>query len=175
MARSTKNRRVTTGDSGAQREEMTNAPAVESENARTALIGPFKQHLVTANQAGVVLNNGLSTGDLPFVVAPRAGQIVGTMWGLSTAGTHTSGKVQATINGTVAGDLVPFDGGGTTGTPDQSNLITAPITFNEGDKIGFKITTDANWLPVTADISVSAIVRYSADGVPRTAISANAP
>jgi len=157
MARVTSNRLVTDLNNGLKRSDKFNGPALESENARFDSVGPFSQHSVAASQTGVALPNGLGTGALTFVTAHRAGEIVSIAWGLSTAGTHTAGAVQATVGGTATGDSVVFDGGGTAAVVDQ----TTPISFNEGDKLGIKITTDGNFTP-TPDIAAWLNVRWAA-------------
>jgi hypothetical protein len=148
-------------DNGAIRQTSTNAAYPESDQNRIAEVGPFCQHLVTASQAAVALTHGLGTGALSFVTAPRAGKVIGIKWGLSTAGTHTAGSLKATVNGTAAGDAVAFDGGGTAAAVDESVAGVAALPFNKGDKLGIKVTTDANWLPVTADLEAELIVQYN--------------
>lgn len=143
-------------DNGAIRTTSTNAPYAESDQNRTELLGPFSQHAVAASQAGVALPAGIGTGALTFIPAPKAGKIIGISWGLSTAATHTAGSVKATVGGTAEGDAVNIDGGGT----DAETAETTPQTFNAGDKLGVKITTDANWTP-TPDLAVYLVVQYN--------------
>jgi hypothetical protein len=143
-------------DNGAIRQTPSNAPYPESDQNRQAQIGPFTQHAVAASQAAVALPNGLGTGALTFVTAPKAGKIVGVDWGLSAAATHTAGTVQATVNGTAVGDAVHIDGGGTAAAVAES----ASQSFNAGDKLGVKITTDGNWTP-TPDLAVNLLVQYN--------------
>ncbi len=157
MSRQTHNRVVEELSGTVKRSTQIKAPALETENARLDVPVTFKQHSVAASQSAVALPVGLGTGDLTFWVAPRAGTIVSTSWGLSTAGTHTAGHVQFTVGGTAKGDSVAIDGGGTAAVVDQAT----PIPFNEGDKIGCNITTDGSWTP-TPDLAVSPVIRWAA-------------
>lgn len=156
--RITQNRMVEDLGNGKKRVTLFNEPAHETENARFDSPFTFKQHNVTASQSAVALSTGLSTGELTFYVAPRAGELVGCSWGLSAASTHTLGTVQFTVNGTAVGSVFNIDTGATAAVVDQATAIS----FNEGDKIGCKVTTDASWLPVTDDLAVTALVRWVA-------------
>lgn len=158
MARVTNNRQVESIDGNIKREGNTNAPAFESENARYAQVGPFVQINVAAGQSGVALAMDPDTDILTFVPAGRAGTVVGIAWGLSAASTHTAGSLKCTVGGTASGTAVAIDGGGTAGVGDE----TTPVSFAEGDKLGIKITTDANWLPVTTDLQAWLLIRWAA-------------
>lgn len=161
--RSTKSRLVETLDSGLKRESTTNGPATESENARYAQIGDFRQANVAAAQAGVALKfNDVDSDAATKFIAGRAGTITGIAWGLSAASTHTAGSVKAAIGPAgaalvAAGNAVQIDGGGTSGVVD----LATPQAFKEGDALGALVTTDANWLPVTTDLTVWLLIRWA--------------
>lgn len=117
----------------------------------------FMQDNVAASQAAVAL---ALAGALPVEIEmPWAGSVVGVSV-LSndsrTAGTLT---VDATINGAVTGLQAVLDGT----NPDHHSASQAidADAFVVGDRIGVKITTDAGWLPVTADIVVVVYVSFN--------------
>jgi hypothetical protein len=70
-----------------------------------------------------------------------------------TAGTLT---VEVTINGTGTGLTAVLDGSNT-----QTSMATQAKdtdAFGAGSRIGVKLTTDASWAPVTADITVEVLL-----------------
>jgi hypothetical protein len=158
MARVTQNRQVENLDGNFKREGNTTAPAFETENARHDQLGIFHQANIAINQSGVALKlNGLDSDAAASFIAPRAGTIVGMAWALTAASTHTAGAIQPTVGGTAVGTSVAIDGGGTSAVVDMT-----PVSFVEGALIGVALTTDANWLPTTTDLTCWVIVRWTA-------------
>lgn len=117
----------------------------------------FMQDNVAASQAAVAL--ALAGASPVEVEMPWAGSIVGISV-LSnesrTAGTLT---VDVTVNGTEKSFQAVLDAT----NPDHhsaSQALDADV-FAADDRLGVKITTDAGWLPVTADIVVVVYVSFN--------------
>lgn len=173
MARTTFNRRVTTLDSGKQISDPTNAPAVESENARYDQLGPFRRANVAASLAAVQLTAGGVDADAPVgILAGRAGEIVGVAYGFSaavSAGGATAAQPQASVNAVAKGNLFSVaSGGAQSGVLDETagDVSSGPskgaITFAEGDRLGCQLTTSGTFAPTTADLDVYLLVRWAA-------------
>lgn len=119
------------------------------------LIGPFVQDNVAANQTDVVLKLSATAGVYSEIPMVRAGSITGVVINISdvadvrTAGTIT---VEPTINGTKCGLQGVIDGTHT--RTDDGTQAAATDAFVALDRIGVKLTTDAGWLPTTADVLV---------------------
>lgn len=113
------------------------------------------QDNVVANQAAVVLNmdGNASRAEVPSV---KAGSIIGIAVYSNEARTAGTLTVDATIDGSVTGLQAVLDVTNTqTHTATQARAADA---FTAGQRIGIKITTDAGWLPVTADITAVVLV-----------------
>lgn len=101
--------------------------------------------------AGPTQMSRFSNGaDVDEVFLPRAGSITG-VWVHSdearTAGTLT---VEVYKNGVATGLTAVLDGTNT--TFDSTTQAKDLDTFVAGDQLDLRFTTDAGWLPVTADI-----------------------
>ncbi len=173
MARQTFNRRVTTLDSGKQVTDPTNAPAVESENARFDQIGPLRKANLAINLAAVALTAGGVDADAPVnIVAGRAGEIVGIAYGFSAAiaaGGAPAAPLPATVNGPAKGDLFSIASGGAqaavlneTAGDVTSGPSKGAITFQEGDLLSVAITTNGTFAPTTDDVQAYLLVRWAA-------------
>lgn len=111
---------------------------------------PFYQDNVAAAQTDVALLGPPSTRGY---VAPEDGSIITLAVRTNdprTAGTLT---VEPRVNGTKIGFAVALNATDTTFKYDRQDQ--GLDTFVAGDLIDMVITTDAGWLPVTADIDVS--------------------
>lgn len=154
---STTNRLVTNNDNGTKRETLTNGPASETEWARNQQLGPLRKANVGANASAVALTlGGVDTDAGSAIVAPQDGQIVALQWAWTAAPTHTAATFQATLGGTAGGDVVTIDQAQT-----GAVVMKTPIAFVAGNSLGAKVTTDANFLPVTDDLSVWLTVRWN--------------
>ncbi len=90
------------------------------------------------------------------ITLPRGGSIIGVS--IASNATRTAGTltVVATVNGTAAGLQAILNA-----TNPQHHFATQAgglNTFVAGDRLGVVITTDAAWLPTTADIVVCILV-----------------
>jgi hypothetical protein len=120
----------------------------------------FYQDNVAASQSAVALTVvGPATGiDIEM---PWAGSIVGISAQVVLAEARTAGTltVDATVNGVASGLQAVLNGSNT-----QHHAATQAIdvdTFSAGDRIGVDITTDAGWLPVSADLLVIVYVSFN--------------
>lgn len=115
----------------------------------------FMQSDVAAAQAAVALDVLGLAGNTEYVL-PYAGSVVGISIASNDARTAGTLTVDATIDGAVTGLQAILDAANTQykATTQARELDT----FAAGQRIGVKITTDAGWLPVTADIVVTVIV-----------------
>lgn len=182
MARQTQTRMVQTKDNGGHKTDPTNAPAIETENARLEMLGPFRHANCAINLAAVQMGFGGATGvetDVPTgLVAPRAGVIVGVSYAFDaavSAGGATAAQVQASVApggvaGTVTaqGNKFPIaSGGAQSAVLDESTGAIAKgidkgmIAFAEGDYLGVQLSTSGTFAPTTADLDVFLLVRWA--------------
>lgn len=141
---------------GTNRERSFNAPAIETLNARLAQLGGFLQVDVAAAQTDAVLTRFSDGAPAPdAIVAGRGGRIVGIAARSNadlTAGT-------ATFEPTIAGVKVA-------GSAVLSDLVQAvaskfdPVAFAQGALLGIMLTTDAGFLPVTADVDADLLIEW---------------
>lgn len=114
----------------------------------------FAQDNAAASQAAVLLpiqGDVILEARLPF-----AGSIIGMSVFSNAARTAGTLTVEAFVDGAGTGFTAVLDATNTT-----INSVTQAKdldTFIVGDSIQIKITTDAGWLPVTADIRVALVV-----------------
>jgi hypothetical protein len=157
---------VQTSAGPASRETPTNAPAVETVNARLEQLGVFRQDNPPAAQANTAQTlNGVDAVAPAGVVAGRAGTIVGIVARSNadlTAGTATfrpskGGVVQGTgvaADSAILSDLV------------QQKVTEFPaasvIPFVAGDILGIMLATSAAYAPVTADQQSWLLIRWAA-------------
>jgi len=149
-------RRVIDQGGGKVRVEKCNEPALETANARIGQLGQFRVDALAASQSGVAEKyQGIDTNAPTSVVAGRPGKIMGLIWQLSTAVTAGTCTAQATVGGTASGDAADL----TTAT-SGIKLLSVPISFNAGDKLGVKHTTNSGFTP-TPNVQIDLLVRWS--------------
>lgn len=163
MARATTNRQTEQLSQGVHRERPTGAMAIESANARVRQTETLRKANVAASSAAVVLTiGGVDSDANNGIIMPRAGVILGITWLWSTVPTAGTASLQVTkaagggsAAGTGVGDTPSVLA--VSGIADQS----AEVAFAEGDKIGLAITTNAGFLPITADIAAQIVIRWN--------------
>lgn len=114
------------------------------------VLGPFAQRNVPASQAAVDIGF-LADADFKQAVAFRAASIIGIA--IRSTEARTAGTLTAEV----------FKGGVATGltavldaTNTQTKVTTQAVALDTvvaGDLLTVRITTDAAWLPVTADVA----------------------
>lgn len=117
----------------------------------------FTQDDVADSQSAVAL---LVAGSTPTEIEmPWAGSIVGISILSNDSRTAGSCIVDATINGVATGLQAILNAS----NADHHSAVQAIAVdaFSAGDRIGVDITTDAGWLPVTADIVVVVYVSFN--------------
>jgi hypothetical protein len=166
MARKTNNKRVSTTDKGAHRVDNTNAPAVESENARYGQLGPFRHAATAASLTAVAMTVGATAaGSATSIVAGRNGAIVGITYASDaaiTAGGASAlapqvavGPAGAALAAQGTAYAIP-SGGAQSGVLNQAGgassafgLDPGAVPFNEGDLLGVLLTANVDiWLTV---------------------------
>jgi hypothetical protein len=116
---------------------------------RQSLEGWYQDNVV-ASQTDVALSRA-AAGAFPTVwVAPRAGSILGVTVLSNDARAAGTLTVQVWKNGVATGLTAVLDGVNTTFKATVQAAGTD--TFTAGDHLDVRITTDAGWLPITADI-----------------------
>ncbi|MBU2685635.1 MAG: hypothetical protein KKF27_20530 [Gammaproteobacteria bacterium] len=121
----------------------------------------FYDEDVAANQSAAAwgLQAGANVGGgIQGVIMPYAGSVVGISVLSNDTDTSDTFTADATIDGSVTGlqaGLLTADLGTSYTTQAQGE-----DTFTAGQAIGAKITTDANWLPTTADVVVTVFVKF---------------
>ena len=115
----------------------------------------FMQINAAANQSAVALDVLGLAGNTEYTMELE-GSIIGISIASNDARTAGTLTVDATVNGTATGLQAVLDGTNT--TYHYATQIPETDTFSAGDRLGVKITTDASWAPVTADIVVTVIV-----------------
>jgi hypothetical protein len=118
---------------------------------RQAIDGWYRDD-AAASLTAVVMSRLAGTGDNAFI-PPRAGSITGICVQSNAARTAGTLTVEVYKGGSATGLTAVLDGTNTTfkATTQAKDLDT----FVAGDKLDIRITTDAGWLPVTADIRAS--------------------
>jgi hypothetical protein len=111
---------------------------------------PFYQDDTAANQADVELLQG---GSQRGFIAAEDGSIITLAVRTNDPRTGGSLVVRPTVNGVAAGAILTLDVANTTFNYYRQDQ--GVDTFVAGDRISCTVTTDAGWLPVTADIDVS--------------------
>lgn len=127
----------------------------------------FGQTDLAASQSNVQLVTAIGeTGQATAGhTAPWDGEVVGVSWALTTAATAGILTVGATVNGTEDADTtltVPADSATVRG---YTRVPRGKAPFVAGQEIGAEITTDANFLPITADLSVTVWCLMQLEGV----------
>lgn len=118
----------------------------------------FYQDNVAASQSAVALPTS-GPAAVNEIEMPWAGSIVGISVLTNDSWTAGTFAADATINGTVTGLQGVLD---TTNSDHHSATQAKDVdSFNAGDRIGVKLTTDGSWLPETADIIVVVYVSFN--------------
>lgn len=120
----------------------------------------FYQDNVVASQTAVTIPIAGPASGIEFEM-PWDGSIVGISAQVANAEARTAGTltVDATINGVPTGfrayltDINPEH-------HSDTQAISLDV-FSAGDRIGVKVTTDAGWLPTSADVSVVVYVSFN--------------
>lgn len=145
------------GASATAGNEFSDAGTGTVAGLEPTLLSGWYQDNVVASQTAVVLN--LPLAGRSEITMPADGYVVGVIVRSNEARTAGTLTVDPTINGTVTGLTAVLDGTNTqTKTTRQGNSADK---FTAGQRIGVKLTTDAGWLPVTADIDVSVLVTFN--------------
>lgn len=118
----------------------------------------FAQSNVTASQPAVAIDVLGLTGNTEYTL-PYAGSIIGISVASNAVCTAGNLTVDATINGAATGLQVALESVTNTTYHSATQGVNTD-TFSAGDRLGVKITTDAGWLPITADIVVTVIIEY---------------
>lgn len=150
------NRMIEQLGDGNFRETDFNAPAHETKNARFAQEGGFVQVDVAASQTDAVLTRFADGAPNPdAVTAGRKGRIVGIAARSNADLTAGSATFEPSINGTkVAGSAVLSD------LVQQVAQDFAAVVFAKGDRLGIQLTTNAGFLPVTADVDADLLIEW---------------
>ncbi len=118
------------------------------------ILGPWYQENVVASQTNVVLNlfDGGGATTRASRLAVRPGSITGIVVRSNAARAAGTLTVEALINGAGTGLTAVLDGTNT--TAKATTQVTGLDTYAAAAELGVRLTTDAGWLPVTADIVV---------------------
>lgn len=117
----------------------------------------FMQDDVAASQSAVAL---LIAGATPVEIGvPWTGSIVGISVLSDAARSAGTLTVDATVNGSTTGLQAVLDVDNT--TIHYASQAKDVDTFVAGDAIGVKITTDAGWLPTSANIVVLVYISFN--------------
>lgn len=151
---------------------MGRAAQIERIIAKGQLL-PFRfaQHNVAAAQAAAAMNiieseTGADVTTFLSVtehVIPFDFEVVAIGMDSNAARTAGTLTVDATINGTVTGLQAALDATNTLrDTGVQQRGLDVGVA---GDRVGVKLTTDAGWTPITADIAVVVYVLVHLEGI----------
>ena len=124
---------------------------VVSGGFRQSLDGWYQEN-VAASQTDVVMTRLATSTEAPAKwIAPRAGSVTGVWVKANTPRTAGTLTIKVFRNGAQLGTLTAVLDGANT-TFKATTLAKDTITFVAGDELETTVTTDAGWLPVTADI-----------------------
>lgn len=118
----------------------------------------FFQDNVAANQSAVALIV-VGSATVDEIEVPWAGSIVGISVLSNESRSAGSLTVDATINGSVTGLQAVLNA--SNADHHSATQVKDTDAFAAADRIGIKITTDAGWLPTTADIIVVIYVSFN--------------
>lgn len=119
---------------------------------RSVLAGWFQDN-VAASQSAVALVIANARTEIPM---PAPGSVVGVVVYSNAARTAGTLIVDVTVDGVVVGTRAALDAVNTQTAAGTQTPGADP--YAAGQRIGVKVTTDAGWLPTTADIDVAVIV-----------------
>lgn len=146
---------------GATREVSSNAPAVETRNARVTTVGLFRADDVAASATASMTLGAVDANAPEGYVAPRAGKVVGITSQSSAAVSSGTATLQATIGGTGSGGTVVVSS--TSGTSQVTDFAEADqASFAAGAVLGCDVVS-ASLDPTTLDFSAWLVVRWDAE------------
>lgn len=132
--------------------------------------GAWFQSNIAANQNQVAMEATGGAGATSYR-ADRAGSVVGISAQLSELLTAGTLNITFTVNGVLKGGIgAALSPPGALG--DQSTYAEGVWPFVAGDLLGFVITTDAGFAPITADVTAWMTLAYSG-GTPAAAADAD--
>jgi hypothetical protein len=153
---------TTLGPTG-YREANFNGPVEETFYARLKQVGPFRQDNPPASQANTLQQLGAVDATAPTsFVAGAAGTIFGMVAQSNAAITAGAATFRPSLNGVVQGsatlDSVILS------SAQQKAVVTlaTPISFVAGDLISVMLSTNAGYLPITADHNSYLLIRWAA-------------
>lgn len=116
---------------------------------RQTVDGWFQDN-VAASQAAVAMARSSAPTFGDKLIVPRAGSVTGVY--VKSNAARTAGTLTVTVykNGVAVALTAVLDGTNTTFKFTSSAKDS--LTFAAGDELDLRVTTDAGWLPVTADI-----------------------
>ena len=131
---------------------MNTVPGSNLSVANRQCIGPWYQDNVVANQAAVALavDGAVGAYSTSALIMKKSGSLLSVC--VKTNDARTAGSLTAEVykNGAGTGLTAVLDGASATFT--KTSQARGTDTFVAGDDIDVRITTDAGWLPITADI-----------------------
>lgn len=143
---------------------MAIASMMTSEIAKGQMIPlHFSQTDLAVSQTDVQLGTGDDAGTAAGYVMPFAGEIIAISYLLSTNKTAGVMTVGPTINGTESASLTQTVANATSSGTEKTRRGSVP--FAVGSSIGAELTTDASFLPITADLVVTVWVILSLEGI----------
>lgn len=164
------------GGGHGHRGSRNGAPAQETANSRTEVIGPFRRANLTASMTPTAMTLGGVDADAPNqILAHSAGRVLGLIYGVNaliTAGGASSIVVQPTVapagvaaNVAVAGNSVAI-ASAATGNPQNGvvdQTASDGFSFKKGDGLGMEVvSTSAGLTPATTDdLAAWLIVRWA--------------
>lgn len=157
---------IQTATGEGERETPFNAPAIETQNARLAQLGAFRDDTVGANQAASAMTLASVEATAPTdYIAGRAGTIVGVvarMVSVTTLGAIISGSAtfRATVGGVAVGTAVVLSS-----TLDTTvATFTTPVDFAQAAKLGVTLAS-ASLSPTTSLGVAWLLIRWAATSV----------
>jgi hypothetical protein len=123
----------------------------------------FSQSALAISQTDVQLGTGDDLGTAAGYRMPFAGEIIAITYVLSTAKTAGVMTVGPTVGGTEIASARQTVANASVG--GGSNFKRGTSQFPAGSVIGVELTTDASFLPITADLVAVVWVLLSIEGV----------
>ena len=113
----------------------------------------------TTAEWGTDASAGVGGANFKQIPVPIAGSIIGIAVYSNTACTSGTLTADATINGTATGLQAGLNSADDTQTSYSTQAIDADAV-TAGQRVGVKVTTDAEWAPTTADVVVTVTMEY---------------
>lgn len=138
-------------------------PVPETENARLDQVGPFRQDNPAASQANTLQTFGAVDAVAPTgFPAGRAGTIVGIVARSNADLTAGIATFRPALDGVVAGGATTEFAALSDLVQTQVGTFATPVAFTAGQLLGVMLSTNAGYLPVTADMSSYLLVKWAA-------------